>query len=183
MIRSHQARLRALEERAEQGDDDYIIFGWSEDADGRVTSYHVQNDGRNYSPEAFDRLIDELPGAVFVPLQAPSPLAEAAARAYWSVKESYQPTLDELMAENAAVERSHEAGGDGADGSCPRLDRLAEWEAMMDPGEDDAWTRDVTAASDEVTLARYHAWLMERAEPWYEEMAARKARLDGRSRR
>jgi hypothetical protein len=154
--------------------------------------YQTLNDGRRYSPEAFDRLIDERPETVFLTLQR-STLAEAANKAFWEEKEACQPTWADLRAENAEAERLRQGGAAAAEGTpsapadVPAREGTPSTDAEVDTkgegaddADEDAWVEDVTLDSDRATLARYHEWLTEKSEPFFEEMMTRKARLDER---
>ena len=168
MNRSHEARIRLLEQRARASTDPTVFYSWTETGNGTV--YHTLNDGRRYTPDAFDRLIRERPDTVFMTLQR-SALAEAANKAFWEEEEAKQPTWQDLLDENAEVDRLRESGADPWLARSPRLDRLAEEHAHetdeesggTDGEDDESWVEDVSLDSDRSVLARYHRWLMARS--------------------
>lgn len=190
MKMEYQKRLHALERRLNATGDDYLVFETLETPDG--TRYRVLNNGRVYTPEAFERLVEKREDAVFVTLQS-SELSKAAAAAYWEERVANQPSFADLFAENELVERvrrevEENYTGDDKDEEVGRriADALGtdhEDDAEGDEqdaaaSDDDSWVENVTVDSDRATLARYHEWLMEQSEEWAEEMRRRKERLD-----
>lgn len=174
MRQSHEKRLRALEERASLDGAGYVFFEWKETEDGEVVEYVDLYSRRRWTPEEFDALIESKPDTVFAPLMAPTPRMVAEAEAYWAEKEAAAPTLQEMMAQNAAVA----AGVSWADEGAQEEEADTREHTMIEDGV--AATGEAGAEPTRAELARRFEENWEAAEPFWEEMKERAARLSGK---